>query len=157
MRELRTIQSSSIFEHYAEHEIEIGREIQAISARLDRQPELLDWVSTNLRTRPVVPTGRKGLTTDSVLRCAIPKQYRQLTYDHLAFCLLDSLSCQSFARLTTTGWLPKKSALQSGVSVIQDTTWEHINQRLLQCACQTKVEKGDVLRILDEVANSLKV
>ena len=143
MREKCTIQRS-IFERYAEHEI--GRELEAMSDWLDLQPDLLDWVDIDLRTRPVAATGRKGLTTESVLRCAILKQYRQLSYDDLAFCLLDSLSCQSFARLTTE-WLPKKAALQSVISAISDVTWERINQRLLQCACKAKVEKGDMLRI----------
>ena len=150
MREKRTIQGS-IFERYAEHEI--GRELQAMSDWLDLQPELLDWVDIDLRTRPVAATGRKGLTTESVLRCAILKQYRQLTYDDLAFCLLDSLSCQSFARLTTQ-WLPKKAALQSVISAISDVTWERINQRLLQCACKAKVEKGDMLRIDSTVTDA---
>ena len=143
MREKRTIQSS-IFECYAKHEI--GDELQAMSAWLDAHPELLEWVATDLRTRPVLATGRKGITAESVLRCAILKQYRQLTYDDLAFCLLDSLSCQSFARLTT-GWLPKKAALQSVISAISGTTWERINQRLLQSAQHTKVEQGKMLRI----------
>jgi IS5 family transposase len=87
------------------------------------------------------------------LRCAILKQYRQLSYDDLAFCLLDSLSCQSFARLTTE-WLPKKAALQSVISAISDVTWERINQRLLQCACKAKVEKGDMLRIDSTVTDA---
>jgi IS5 family transposase len=150
MREKRTIQSS-IFEQYAEHEI--GRELQAMSAWLDHHPELLVWVDADLRTQPVMATGRKGLTTDSVLRCAILKQYRQLSYDELAFCLLDSLSCQSFARLTS-GWLPKKSALQSVISAISDVTWERINQRLLQCACKAKVETGNMLRIDSTVTDA---
>jgi IS5 family transposase len=150
MRDKRTIQRS-IFEQYAEHEI--GRELEAMSDWLDLQPELLDWVGIDLRTHPVMATGRKGLTLDSVLRCAILKQYRQLSYDDLAFCLLDSLSCQSFARLTL-GRLPKKSSLQSVISSISDTTWERINQRLLQCACQTKVEKGDMLRIDSTVTDA---
>ena len=73
MREKRTIQRS-IFEQYAEHEI--GRELEAMSDWLDLQPELLDWVGIDLRTHPVMATGRKGLTIDSVLRCALLKQYR---------------------------------------------------------------------------------
>jgi IS5 family transposase len=150
MREKRTIQGS-IFEQYAKHEI--GRELEAMSDWLDRQPELLDWVGIDLRTHPVVATGRKGLTIDSVLRCAILKQYRQLSYDDLAFCLLDSLSCQTFARLTL-GSLPKKSSLQSVISAISDVTWERINQRLLQCACKAKVEKGDMLRIDSTVTDA---
>jgi len=93
MREKRTIQSS-IFEQYAEHEI--GHELKAMSDWLDRHPELLDWVDVDLRSHPVMATGRKGLTTDSVLRCAILKQYRQLSYDDLTFCLLDSLVLPDF-------------------------------------------------------------
>ena len=150
MREKRTIQRS-IFEQYAEHEI--GRELEAMSDWLDLHPDLLEWVGIDLRTHPVMATGRKGLTIDSVLRCAILKQYRQLSYDDLAFCLLDSMSCQSFARLTS-GWLPKKSSLQSVVSGISDVTWERINQRLLQCACHAKVEKGDMLRIDSTVTDA---
>jgi IS5 family transposase len=150
MREKRTIQGS-IFERYAEHEI--GRELEAMSAWLDHHPELLDWVDVDLRSHPVIATGRKGLTTDSALRCAMLKQYRQLSYNDLAFCLLDSLSCQSFARLTA-GWQPKKAALQSVISAISDVTWERINQRLLQCAYQAKVEKGNMLRIDSTVTDA---
>lgn len=150
MRAKRTVQSS-IFERYAEHEI--GDELQAMSAWLDAHPELLDWVVADLRTRPVQATGRRGLTTESVLRCAILKQYRQLSYDELVFCLLDSLSCQSFARLTT-GWLPKRAALHSVVSAISDTTWERINRCLLQSAKQAKVEKGEMLRIDSTVTDA---
>ena len=91
MREKHTIQGS-IFERYAEHEI--GNELLTMSGWLDEHPELLDLISADLRTRPVMATGRKGLTAESVLRCAILKQYRQLSYDDLAFCLLDSVSCQ---------------------------------------------------------------
>ena len=143
MRQKRTIQHS-IFEHYAAHEI--GRELQAMSALLDQHPEWLDWVGADLRRGPVRATGRQGLTTESVLRCAILKQYRQLSYDELAFCLLDSLSCQCFARLTS-GWMPKKATLQRVISAISDRTWERINQHLLQRALQTKVEPGKMLRV----------
>lgn len=143
MREKHTIQGS-IFERYAEHEI--GNELLTMSGWLDEHPELLDLISADLRTHPVMATGRKGLTAESVLRCAILKQYRQLSYDDLAFCLLDSVSCQAFARLTT-GWVPKKAALQSVISVISDTTWERINRRLLQSAQHARVERGTMLRI----------
>jgi len=35
-------------------------------------------------------TGRLGLSAEQVLRCAILKQYRQLTYEELTFHLEDS-------------------------------------------------------------------
>jgi len=97
MRQERTVQAS-IFDQYAPHEI--GHELQAMSAWLDAHPELLSWVTADLRVRPTQPTGRCGISGESVLRCAILKQYRQLSYEDLAFCLLDSMSCQAFARLT---------------------------------------------------------
>jgi IS5 family transposase len=52
------------------------------------------------------------------------------------------------------GSLPKKSSLQSVISAISDVTWERINQRLLQCACKAKVEKGDMLRIDSTVTDA---
>lgn len=150
MREKRTVQSS-IFEAYAEHEI--GRELKAMSDWLDQHLDLLDWVAADVKQRNVEKTGRKGLTIESVLRCAILKQYRQLSYEDLVFCLMDSTSCQAFARLTT-GWAPKKATLQSCISAISAVTWEQINQRLLLSANRAKLERGEMLRIDSTVTDS---
>ena len=150
MREKRTVQAS-IFEHYAEHEI--GRELKAMSDWLDQNVDLLDWVAADVKQRNVEKTGRKGLTIESVLRCALLKQYRQLSYDDLVFCLMDSTSCQAFARLTLA-WTPKKSTLQSSISAISDVTWEQINQRLLRSAQKANKERGDMLRIDSTVTDS---
>lgn len=143
MRQKRTVQSS-IFERYAEHEI--GLELQAMSGWLDQHPELLEWVDADLAKRPRLDTGRRGLSCESVLRCALLKQYRQLSYDDLAFCLLDSVSCQAFARVSN-GWIPKKAVLQKVISAITDATWERINATLLQRAHHHQVESGRMLRI----------
>jgi IS5 family transposase len=150
MREKRTVQSS-IFEAYAEHEI--GRELKAMSDWLDQHLDLLDWVAADVKQRNVEKTGRKGLTIESVLRCAILKQYRQLSYEDLVFCLMDSTSCQAFARLTT-GWAPKKATLQSCISAISAVTWEQVNQCLLLSANNAKVERGEMLRIDSTVTDS---
>ena len=124
MREKRTVQSS-IFELYAEHEI--GQELKGMSDWLDEHLDLLDWVAADVRDRNVerTQTGRKGLPVESVLRCALLKQYRQASYEELVFCLMDSASCQAFARLPM-GWFPKKTTLQQSISVISDVTWEEM-------------------------------
>ena len=150
MREKRTIQAS-IFEGYAEHEI--GRELKAMSDWLDQNIDLLDWVAADVKQRNVEETGRKGLSIESVLRCAILKQYRQLSYEDLVFTLMDSASCQTFARLTMA-WYPKKATLQSCISAISDVTWEQINQRLLRSADKAKQERGEMLRIDSTVTES---
>ena len=143
MREKHTVQRS-IFEHYAEHEI--GLELKSMSGWLDQNMDLLDWVAADINPHNVEDTGRKGLSVESVLRCALLKQYRQMTYEDLVFCLMDSASCQTFARLSLQ-WFPKKSVLQGCISAISAGTWERINQRLLHGAVQAKVEKGEMLRI----------
>ena len=150
MREKHTVQRS-IFEHYAEHEI--GLELKSMSAWLDQNMDLLDWVAADVNPCQVEDTGRKGLSVESVLRCAILKQYRQLSYEDLVFCLMDSVSCQTFARLSMQ-WFPQKSVLQRCISAISDVTWERINQRLLRSAQQARVEKGEMLRIDSTVTDT---
>jgi IS5 family transposase len=143
MRPKRTVQSS-IFELYADHEI--GRELLAMSGWLDAHPEILDWIALDLCQADVKETGREGMSVESVLRCAILKQYRQLSYEALAFYLEDSNSFQAFARLPF-GLRPKKSVLQHVISAIDDANWERINRLVLKDAKVRKVERGRVVRV----------
>lgn len=150
MRAVRTPQCS-IFDAFAEHEI--GQELSAISQWLDEHPELCEWVSADLRQAGIKETGREGLPAESVLRCALLKQHRQLSYVELAFHLLDSASFQAFARLPG-GWRPKKSALQHTISSIPATTWERINHALLACAQLEKVERAQQVCLDSTVTES---
>ena len=135
MREKHTVQRS-IFEHYAEHEI--GRELKAMSDWLDQHLDLLDRVAADIKPCNVEDTGRKGLSVESVLRCAILKQFRQLSYEELVFCLMDSASCQTFARLSLQ-WFPRKSVLQSCISAISAGTW--IDEWQVLAACRKHDER----------------
>jgi IS5 family transposase len=76
--------------------------LQAISGWLDEHRQLLSLVSADLRRDGVRETGRRGLPAEAVLRCALLKQYRQLSYEELAFHLEDSVSFRAFARLPLT-------------------------------------------------------
>jgi len=89
MRQERTIQAT-IFEVFAGHEI--GCELKTISQWLDRQHALVSLVAGDLCRRGVRQTGRRGLPAETVLRCALLKQQRQLSYEELAFHLEDSAS-----------------------------------------------------------------
>ena len=89
MRQERTVQAS-IFDLFAGHEI--GRELKAMSAWLDDHRELASLVAADLRRHGVKATGRCGLPAEAVLRCAVLKQHRQLSYQELAFHLEDSAS-----------------------------------------------------------------
>jgi transposase, IS5 family len=151
MRQERTVQAS-IFDLFAEHEI--GRELKAMSQWLDEHRELIGLAAEDLRRHGVRETGREGLPAESVLRCALLKQHRQLSYEELAFHLEDSASFRAFARLPLT-WTPKKSVLHRTISAIRAETWEAINRILLASARQEKVETGKVVRLDSTVAAAL--
>src|SRR5207249_6042781 len=149
MRQERTVQAT-IFEVFAGHEI--GCELKAISQWLDRQRALVSLVAGDLRRHGLRETGRRGLPAETVLRCALLKQYRQLSYEELAFHLEDSASFRAFARLPWP-WSPKKSVLHKTISAIRAETWEAINRTLLADARQEKIEDGSVVR-LDSTATA---
>jgi transposase, IS5 family len=151
MRQERTVQAS-IFDLFADHEI--GRELKAMSQWLDEHRELVGLAAEDLRRHGVQETGREGLPAESVLRCALLKQHRQLSYEELAFHLEDSASFRAFARLPLS-WTPKKSVLHRTISAIRAETWEAVNRVLLASARQEKVETGKVVRLDSTVAAAL--
>src|SRR5262252_3999657 len=143
MRLQRIIQAT-IFENFAEHEI--GRELRAMSQWLDQHRELLALVMDDLRGCEVQATGRDGLSAETVLRCALLKQYRQLSYEELAFHLEDSASFIAFARLPLS-WTPKKSVLHKTISAISAASWEAINRAVVSSARQGGLESATMVRI----------
>jgi transposase, IS5 family len=151
MRQERTVQMS-IFDVFAGHEI--GRELKAMSEWLDAHRAVLGLVAEDLRRDDVRATGRQGLPAEAVLRCALLKQHRQLSYEELAFHLEDSASFRAFARLPCA-WSPKKSVLQKTISAIRSETWEGINRTLLASARQEKLEDGRVVRLDSTVTAAL--
>jgi IS5 family transposase len=151
MRQERTVQAT-IFEVFAQHEI--GCELKAISQWLDGQLPLVSLVAGDLRRQGVRETGRRGLPAETVLRCALLKQQRQLSYEELAFHLEDSASFRAFARLPLR-WSPKKSVLHQTISAICASTWEAVNRALLVNAQQNKLESGATVRIDSTVSAAL--
>jgi transposase, IS5 family len=151
MRPERTVQAT-IFEVFARHEI--GCALQAISQWLDGQRPLVSLVAGDLRRQGVRETGRRGLPAETVLRCALLKQQRQLSYEELAFHLEDSASFRAFARLPLR-WSPKKSVLHQTISALRPQTWEAVNQALLVSAQQEKLESGATVRIDSTVSAAL--
>jgi IS5 family transposase len=111
-------------------------------------------VSGDLRQHKVQETGRHGLPAEAVLRCALLKQYRQLSYEELAFHLEDSASFRAFARLPLS-WSPKKSVLHKTISALSAASWEAINRAVMSSARQEKLEGGAMIRIDSTVTPAL--
>ncbi len=93
----------------------IARELEEISKIIDANSGVLDLVYQDLVKAKRHDTGREGLTAEQVLRCCILKQYRQLSYEELAFHLEDSSAFRTFSRLEM-GQYPCKSILQENIA-----------------------------------------
>ena len=87
MREIRTAQRSIFEPEPVDHDI--AKELEAISDWLDRHPALLQTVAEDLNAKSGRCDGRHGLAVDAALRCALLKQYRQVSYRELVFLLTD--------------------------------------------------------------------
>lgn len=125
---------------------QIGRELEQMSRVLDDTPGLLQVIFDDLVKAKRADTGRQGLTAEQVLRCAVLKQYRQLSYEELAFHLDDSAAFRRFARLEM-GKYPRKSILQENIKAISEQSWEDIHHLLIGYAVKHKIEKGRKIRI----------
>jgi transposase, IS5 family len=110
-------------------------------------------VAGDLRRHGLRETGRRGLPTETVPRCALLKQQRQLSYEELASHLEDSASFRAFARLPLVWW--PKSVLHQTISAIRPETWEAANRAVLVSAKQDKLESGAMVRIDSTVTAAL--
>jgi IS5 family transposase len=150
MRQKLTRQMS-IFSVTMRHDI--GKELAAFSEILDATPKMLDLVFADLTRVARKDTGREGMTAEQVLRCVALKQYRNLSYEELAFHLEDSKSFRAFARLEM-GQYPSSSSLQENIKPLSEETWEAIHVCLMQYALDTGIESGRKVRIDSTVVES---
>jgi len=124
----------------------IARELEEISKIIDANPGVLDFVYQDLVKAKRHDTGREGLTAEQVLRCCILKQYRELSYEELAFHLDDSSAFRTFSRLEM-GQYPCKSVLQENIKSLSEETWEAIHSQIIDYAQEEKIETGRKIRI----------
>jgi len=125
---------------------QIAKELREMSKVLDATPKVVELAFQDLTRAARPTTGREGMTAEQVLRCAILKQYRQLTYEELAFHLEDSDSFRGFARMDM-GQYPCKSILQQNIKALREETWEEIHREIIGYAAKEKIESGRKVRI----------
>jgi len=114
-----------------------------VSDWLDGHWDVLDWVLADVQRAQLKPTGRNGMSIESILRCGILKQHQQWTYEELAFHVSDSATAAAFVRLPN-GLSPTDSALQG---LIRGETWERISQSLVKDALSQRLETFKQARI----------
>jgi len=124
----------------------VAQELEEISRIIDANTGVLDLVYQDLIRAKRHDTGREGMTAEQVLRCCILKQYRQLSYEELAFHLEDSSAFRTFSRLEM-GQYPCKSILQENIKFLSEETWEAIHSQIIDYAQAEKIETGRKIRI----------
>jgi IS5 family transposase len=134
----------SIF-HYLPRN-KVSKELAGISDVLDAHPEILERVYKDFAALHRVDTGRDGMTAEQVLRCAILKQYRNLTYEELSFHLEDSQSFRTFAKMRM-GQYPSVSALQENIKVLSVESWMAVHEASIRYAGDRSWEKGRKARM----------
>ena len=122
------------------------KELEEMTLVLDANPEILDLAFADLTRGRRTDTGRKGMNADQVLRCAVLKQLRELTYEELEFWLADSHSLRSFARLEQSQF-PSTSTLQTNIKALHEETWMAIHQFIVSYADEEKLEQGRKIRL----------
>ncbi len=135
MRTTRTEQPSVFQAPQIDHTV--GADLELASLLLDQHSELLEMVGRCVGGSAT--RGRVGLTCETILRCAVIARLMNFSYRELEFALHDSKSTQRFARVDPLR-VPKKSALQSAISMIDARTWEQLDRVLLREAKERGVE-----------------
>jgi IS5 family transposase len=124
----------------------VSRELRGIAEILDAHADILQRVYQDLSKAHRTDTGRDGMTAEQVLRCAVLKQYRGLTYEELEFHLQDSQSFRAFSKLRM-GQNPSASTLQENIKTLSVETWMAVHEATLRFAQDQGLEKGRKARI----------
>lgn len=150
MRETRTAQTS-LFDVYAPHKF--GDFLSDLSDLLDHHEELLSLIEADLINEKASPTGRKGLSAESIFRCMLLKQITGDSYEKLAFHLADSASYRAFARLSRDS-VAGKSSLSGNIRRLQPKTLQSVFEQLGLSAYQNGLLDVDCLRMDSTVVKS---
>lgn len=143
MRKLRCAQTS-IYDFIGENEI--GRQLQAISDKLDQCPQILALLAGDLIDDDTQFTGRSGLSVESVFRCLLLKQQFTLTYESLEFYLQESPTYRTFARLEQDQF-PSRSALHMAIRQLRPETLEQSFKTMMVQWTEEGIVDVDKIRI----------
>lgn len=125
-----------------------AKELDAMDIILGDEPEILDLALGDLVEGDTSANeGAPGLTADFVVRAAVLKQMLRVSYEKLAFLVVDSRSYRKFLGLGLCDEAPKKSTLQENIKKISATTWEAINKVLVTHARRKGIERGSKARV----------
>ena len=126
MRNLRKTQLG-LFVQWPNHQL--SKELVKINEIIVRHPEFTTCVHADL-IEEKVDHGDIGMTAEQVLKAALLKSIRSLSYRGLAFNIADSTSTRAFLELDIEENYGH-SCLQENISKISEDTWQLITATLV--------------------------
>jgi len=125
-----------------------SRELAAISALLDSEPEIVRLVDEALIAGGAKSgTGRDAPTAEQVLRCLVIKMTYGFSNRDLEFHVADSVSFRAFCRFGLADACPSKSALQRNINCLPAACLEAVNRLLVKRALAQGVQSGSKARV----------
>ena len=142
MRNLRRAQLG-LFVQWPKHQL--SEELKKIDEIIDRHPEFSWCVHADL-VEGKTEHGDIGMTAEHVLKAAILKSIRGLSYRGLAFNIADSASSRAFLGFELEEQYGH-SCLQDNISRISEQSWQMISSTLVDDAKKQKIESGKEVRM----------
>jgi IS5 family transposase len=121
--------------------------LQAISELLDEQAEMIEKVRGDLERGLKNPqTGRRGVTSQQVLRSLILMRIKNWDYRELRERIADGYTLRGFTDFRSQA-VPKHDAFQRAFTRLTPETLEAVNQIVVQAAVDLGLEDGKTLRV----------
>ncbi|NOG83585.1 MAG: ISNCY family transposase [Planctomycetes bacterium] len=143
---MREIYDAQLRLEFYQSNSKMSKKLEKISGILDRDIRFLAKISENFKTPKKSSAGAKGMTIEQVVRVALLKQLRQLSYEKLYDELNDNISYRRFAKIHE-GEVPKKMTLNENIKKIPPEGWEEIHKVIIKTAKELGVEKGKSVRM----------
>jgi IS5 family transposase len=124
----------------------MSKKLENISEILEKDMSFLDKVAEDFKTPKESSAGAKGMTIEQIVRVAILKQLRQLSYEELYDELNDNISYRRFAKVHE-GKVPKKMTLNENIKRISPEGLEEIHKVIIRTAKELGVEQGKKVRM----------
>jgi IS5 family transposase len=124
----------------------MSKKLEEISEVLQKEISFFEKIAEDFKTPKGSQAGAKGMTIEQVVRVAILKQLRHLSYENLYDELNDNISYRRFAKIHE-GEVPKKITLNENVKRISPKGCEELHKAIVKVARKLKVEKGKRVRL----------
>jgi IS5 family transposase len=122
-----------------------SKELRKMDSIIDANPDIVGAIHADL-TDGSKDSGRSGISTERILRAAILKQRKGYSYRELRERIHEGVAFRWFTRFYCDP-IPHFTSLQKAIKSIKSTTWNRINEILVQYARSKKVENGKSLGI----------